>query len=141
MLNYRAEHACGLIKDSNSFTTVIVVGGYDEYLRVTLATTEYLDINTNKWVSGPLLPSPIGGPVIVPNPNGGILLVGGIDASQQYRTSILSLSSVTSTWTAISSSLKVGRYQQVTLPFPYSNITTCTCKRNKIFETLINYPI
>jgi len=88
-----------------------------------------------------LLPSPIGGPVIVPNPAGGILLVGGIDPTSTYRTTILSLSSLTSSWTVISSSLKVGRYQQITLPFPYSNITTCTCKINKAFLTFIRFTI
>jgi hypothetical protein len=128
LLKYRAEHACGLIKDRNSLTTVILVGGYDNYLSVCISTTEYLDINTNKWVSGPGLPFPICGPVIVPNPAGGILLVGGSSS-----TTILSLSSVASTWTSISRSLKVGRFLHVALPSPYSNVTSCTCKKNKVF--------
>ena len=135
MLNYRAEHACGLIKDSNGLTTVIVIGGYDKYVQKTFATTEYLDFNTNKWVSGPGLPYQMAGPVIVPNPAGGILLVGGVESSSvPLRKTIISLSSLTSTWTNTSSSLKIGRYAQVTLPFPYSNITTCTCKKNEIFQ-------
>jgi hypothetical protein len=29
LLNYRAEHACGSITDSNNLAAVIVVGGYD----------------------------------------------------------------------------------------------------------------
>ena len=138
MLQYRAEHACGLIKDSNGLTTVIVVGGYDNYVQQAFTTTEYLDMNSNKWVSGPPLPYQVGGEVIVPNPAGGILLTGGYDKTSPntLKTNILALSSVTSTWTTISSSLKVGRYLHVAMTLPYSNLTTCTCKNNPIFKNI-----
>jgi hypothetical protein len=133
MLGFRAEHACGQIKDSNGFWTVILAGGYNNAMKQTISSTEYYDIKNNKWISGPQLPYQVGGPLIVPNPAGGILLVGGVN-SQSTRTDILSLSSVTLTWTTISRSLITGRYQHVTMPFTYFNITTCTCKFSYIFH-------
>ena len=133
MLYIRAEHACGIITDSNNMNTVIVARGDDNNNGRGISTTEYLNIETNSWVSGPPLPYQIGAGTIVANPAAGISIIGSLTQSENTcKIAILSLPSLTSSWIAITNTLKIGRYYPIVMPLINSNITICTCKKKDL---------
>ncbi len=77
----RYQHSCGRIrksKESSKFD-VIVVGGYNGSF---LSSVEIFDAETFEWRAGANLPFGIDDSVLVEDPTGGVILVGGL-----YRSS------------------------------------------------------
>ena len=75
MKTARYGHGCSVINDN----TVIVAGGRDNYKDI--SSTEYLDLNSFKWVEGPELPEALLAQILGPEELGpeigGHLLFGG----------------------------------------------------------------
>jgi len=72
----RYQHSCGRIrksKESSKFE-IIVVGGFNGS---DLSSVEIFDAETSAWRAGASLPIPITDAVLVEDPTGGVILVGG----------------------------------------------------------------
>jgi len=98
-----------IISTKNSpLESIIVVGGMtSDYLLFN--SVELLDDGSSAWRDGPSLDYGMAGMSLVRDPNGGIIIVGGIEATQTY-TQIMRLQSGDSSWETLPQKLSTGRF-------------------------------
>ena len=125
LLNYRAEHGCGIVKDSNNMDTVIVAGGWN--YGASESTTEIYNRATNTWQRGPGLPYGVASGQMNLHPDIGVVFLGGYSTTtSSFLNNILYLSSATSSWTYMSKSLATRRQMPMVINLRYRDaLTTC----------------
>jgi len=95
----RNDFSCARIKSNHhtSSYSIIVVGGssfsFEQYISRTkyLTSTEILDEGSNEWRNGPDLPFGITKGVLVEDPNGGVILVGGSSKKVTFLNTLFRL--------------------------------------------------
>jgi hypothetical protein len=127
LLQGRYSFGCGSMKDPITGTLSIVVAGGTS--NVQLISTEILDLATGVWKNGPNLPIPLQNPKIVPHPQVGVIILGGISwqpTGSSYPKSVYYLSSSTaSAWTLLPQTMKNGRASFTAIYIPDTSVT-CT---------------
>ncbi len=94
--------------------SIIAAGGYG------LSSVEILDEASNNWRAGPQLPINILASQMIEDPNGGVILVGGISDLTINEDSLYQLQhgGVGAVWTKMEQKLKIGRYWHVAFLVP-----------------------
>ncbi len=127
LLTVRAEHACGIINDSNNNPTVIVAGGWSDLMGRSMSTTEIYNHISNKWDTGPELPLNFHTGVIMPHPQGGVVCVAGNSFNNgisNLLNTIYYLPSISSYWSILNQTLHVARGVHTVINVP-SAFTQC----------------
>jgi len=123
----RERQSCGMIRtsrDSLKFS-VVVVGGVGGSTSV-----EILDTGSSSWRMGPELPFIIWGSQLVPDPEGGVVLVGGRTKVDGVNVSIdtlfrLSHAGDGARWVELAQKLKTKKGYLTAYPIP-DEITSCS---------------
>jgi N-acetylneuraminic acid mutarotase len=116
----RCQQGCGKIrKDRHSSEFSIIVAGGSNGLNWR-STVELLDGAAFNWRMGPRLPMGILSSKMVEDPNGGVILIGGLSDSNVYENSLFQLAhgGEDAVWTKMDQKLKIGRYWHVAFLVP-----------------------
>jgi len=112
----RCQHTCGRIRKGalSLELSIIAAGGYG------LSSVEILDEASNNWKAGPQLPLGIYASQMIEDPNGGVILVGGISDLTINEDSLYQLQhgGVGAVWTKMDQKLKIGRFWHVAFLVP-----------------------
>ena len=125
MIHTRRSFACSRIPtngNSNQFSTIAVAG-----LGLYSSTTEVLDDGATSWRLGPKLPISYYGHSLVQDPNGGVILLGGMKGANIVTNQIYRLNDAgpTSNWMLLGQTLGAATYYLVAFSFLDSMIN-CT---------------
>ncbi len=108
----RCQHSCGRIRKDSSSTklSLIVAGGTNGV--AWLSSVEILDEGSNNWRVGTQLPFGISASQMIEDPNGGVILVGGISDLNGFENSLYQIphGGAGAVWTKMEQKLKIGRY-------------------------------
>ncbi len=85
-----------------------------------LSSVEILDQASNEWKDGPPLPTSMYSSRMVEDPNGGVILVGGISDLNGFEDSLYRLphGGAGAVWIKMDQKLKIGRYWHVAILVP-----------------------
>jgi hypothetical protein len=116
----RCQQGCGKIRKdrhSSEFSIIVAGGSNGSNWR---STVELLDGAAFNWRMGPRLPMGILSSKMVEDPNGGVILIGGLSDSNVYENSLFQLAhgGEDAVWTKMDQKLKIGRYWHVAFLVP-----------------------
>jgi hypothetical protein len=117
----RRQHSCGRIRtdsQSTEFSIIVAVGLSVNSLQ--LFSVELLDEASNEWREGSELHTDIYASVMVEDPHGGVILVGGTSDYIKYEDSLYRRphGGAGAVWTKMDQKLKIGRYWHVAILIP-----------------------
>jgi len=127
----RRSHGCGKIQDSEQRIFLIVSGGLQKVVgpKFSINSTEILELGSNEWKEGPILPIPIEQNTIVDDhANNRILLVGGWGGYLGPLHKIYQLTSPltkTSEWEELPQTIQIGRREQPVVFFVPDEYADC----------------
>ncbi len=121
----RIAFSCSKIRDSTSRSySIIVVGGLTSLQRSLLNSTEILNLNTQTWQFGPILPRGLYKTQMVEHYKGGVVLIGGANGQNDPQDSLYHLPSVNGKWYLMQKKMSERRTNPVAFLVPAS-FTNC----------------